>query len=135
MTEITLEVATQLLAASEDRADEVGVPMCIAVVDGGGNLVAFHRMDDALLASVSIAQNKAYSALSLKMSTETVAELAQPGEPLYGIGGTNDGRIVTFGGGVPLETDDGVVGAVGVSGGSPEEDVEVATAAVEAFDS
>lgn len=135
MTEITLDVATQLIAASEDRADEVGVPMCIAVVDGGGNLVAFHRMDDALLASVSIAQNKAYSAVSLKMSTETVAELAQPGEALYGIGGTNDGRIVTFGGGIPLETDDGVVGAVGVSGGSPEEDVDVATAAVEAFDS
>jgi len=133
MTDTTLDVATELVAAAEAQAEDIGVPMCIAVVDEGANLVAFHRMDDALLASVSIAQNKAYSSASLKMSTETIADLAQPGEALYGIGGTNDGCIVTFGGGVPLETDDGVVGAVGVSGGSPEEDVEVAMAAVDAF--
>jgi uncharacterized protein GlcG (DUF336 family) len=135
MTDVTLDVAKQLVTAAEERAEAIGVPMCIAVMDAGANLVAFHRMDDALLASVDIAQNKAYSAVSLKLDTETVWEASQPGEPLFGIGDTNDGRIVTFGGGIPLEVDDGVVGAVGVSGGSVEEDVSVAETVVEAFES
>ncbi|WP_152040744.1 GlcG/HbpS family heme-binding protein [Salinigranum salinum] len=134
MTDVTLDVAKQLVAAAEEKADEIDVPMCIAVLDDGANLVAFHRMDDALLASVDIARNKAYTAVTLKMDTEAVWEAAQPGESLYGIGETNDGRIVTFGGGIPLEADGTVVGGVGVSGGSVEEDVTVASAAVEAFD-
>jgi uncharacterized protein GlcG (DUF336 family) len=92
-------------------------------------------MDDALLASISISQNKAYSAVSLKLDTETVWEVSQPGESLYGLGNTNDGRIITFGGGIPLESDGTVVGGIGVSGGSAEEDVDVASAAVDAFES
>jgi uncharacterized protein GlcG (DUF336 family) len=135
VTEITLDDAKAVVAAAEDRAEEMGVPMCIAVMDDGGNLVAFHRMDGALLASIDIAQDKAYTAVSLEMDTETVWEVSQPGESLYGLGGTNDGRIVTFGGGLPLEVDGTVVGAVGVSGGSAEEDVTVASAGVEAFES
>src|SRR6056297_157198 len=135
MTDVTLDVAKTLIDAAEEEADDIDVPMCIAVMDEGANLVAFHRMDDALLASVSISQNKAYSAVSLKLDTETVWEVSQPGESLYGLGNTNDGRIITFGGGLPLEVDGTVVGAVGVSGGSAEEDVTVASAAVEAFES
>lgn len=135
MTAVTLDVAKQLVTAAEEKAEEIEVPMCIAVMDEGANLVAFHRMDDALLASVSISQNKAYSSVTLKLDTETVWEVSQPGESLYGIGDTNDGRIITFGGGIPLEVDGNVVGAVGVSGGSVEEDVSVAEAAVEAFES
>ncbi|WP_129116706.1 GlcG/HbpS family heme-binding protein [Halegenticoccus tardaugens] len=135
MTEITLDVAKQLVDTAEEKAEEIDVPMCIAVMDVGANLVAFHRMDDALLASVDIAQNKAYSSVSLRLDTETIWEVSQPGESLYGLGNTNDGRIVTFGGGIPLEVDGRVVGAVGVSGGSAEEDVSVASAAVEAFES
>lgn len=135
VTEITLDDATEVVAAATERAEEMGVPMCIAVMDDGANLVAFHRMDGALLASIDIAQDKAYTAVSLEMDTETVWEVSQPGESLYGLGETNDGRIVTFGGGIPLETDGTVVGAVGVSGGSAEEDVTVASAAVEAFES
>lgn len=134
MTALTLDVAKRLVAAAEEEAASIGVPMCIAVMDEGANLVSFHRMDDALLASVDIAQNKAYTSVSLEMDTETVATVAQPGESLYGIGGTNDGRIVTFGGGIPLTADGDVVGAVGVSGGSVGEDVTVATAAVDAFE-
>lgn len=134
MSDITLDVAKQVVTAAEEKADAIDVPMCIAVMDDGGNLVAFHRMDDALLASVEIAQNKAYTAVSLKLDSETVWELSQPGEALYGIGETNDGRIVTFGGGIPLKVGEDVVGAVGVSGGSVEEDVAVAEAGVEAFD-
>jgi len=136
MTKVTLDVAKELIAAAEEKAEEVGVPMCIAVMNEGANLVGFHRMDDALLASIDISQNKAYSAVSLKLDTETIHEVSQPGESLYGLGNTNDGRIVTFGGGFPLEDDDGnVVGGIGVSGGTAEEDMEVAQAGVEAFES
>jgi uncharacterized protein GlcG (DUF336 family) len=135
MTDVTLDVAKQLVAAAEEKAEEIDVPMCIAVMNEGGNLVAFQRMDDALLASISISQNKAYTAVSLKLDTETVWEVSQPGESLYGLGNTNEGRIITFGGGIPLESDGRVVGGVGVSGGSAEEDVTVASAAVEAFES
>lgn len=135
MMDVTLDVAKRLVAAAEEQAETVGVPMCIAVMDAGANLVAFHRMDDALLASIDIAQNKAYSSVSLKLDTETIHEVSQPGESLYGLGNTNDGRIITFGGGIPLESDGSVVGGVGVSGGSAEEDVQVASAAVEAFES
>jgi len=110
--------------------------MCIAVMDEGANLVGFHRMDDALLASIDIAQNKAYSSVSLKLDTKTIHEVSQPGESLYGLGNTNDGRIITFGGGFPLKDDNGnVVGGIGVSGGSAEEDMEVARAGVETFES
>ncbi|WP_336364625.1 GlcG/HbpS family heme-binding protein [Halalkalicoccus salilacus] len=134
MTEITLEHAKTMIEAAENEVDEVGVPMCIAVVDGGANLVGFHRMDDALLASVDIARNKAYSAVGLKMPTDEIGEAAQPGASLFGIGNTNDGRIVTFGGGFPIESDGDVIGAIGVSGGSPEEDMAVARAGLDAFE-
>ncbi len=136
MTDVTLDTAKEIIEAAETKADEIDVPMCIAVMNDGANLVGFHRMDGALLASIDISQNKAYSAVSLKLDTETVHEVSQPGESLYGLGSTNDGRIITFGGGIPLEDDDGnVVGGVGVSGGSAEEDVEVAQAGVDAFES
>jgi len=135
MTAVTLDVAKTIIAAAEEKAEEIDVPMCIAVMDDGANLVGFHRMDGALLASIDIAQNKAYSSVSLKLDTKTIHEVSQPGESLYGLGTTNDGRIVTFGGGYPLEDADGtVVGGVGVSGGSAEEDMEVAQAGVDAFE-
>lgn len=135
MTKTTLDVAKEVIAAAEEEAAAIDVPMCIAVMDDGANLVGFHRMDGALLGSVDIAQNKAYSSVSLKLDTEAIHEASQPGESLYGIGNTNDGRIVTFGGGFPLEADDGtVVGGVGVSGGSVDEDMTVAQAGVERFE-
>lgn len=135
MTKPTLDVAKEIIAAAETKADDIDVPMCIAVMDDGANLVGFHRMDDALLASINISQNKAYSSMTLEMNTETIHEVSQPGESLYGLGNTNDGRIVTFGGGFPLEDADGnVIGSVGVSGGSAEEDMEVAQAGVETFE-
>lgn len=136
MTKITLEIAKELIAAAEEKATEIDVPMCIAVMDDGANLVGFHRMDDALLASIDISQNKAYSSVSLKLDTQTIQEVSQPGESLYGLGNTNDGRIITFGGGFPLEDENGtVVGGIGVSGGSAEEDMDVAQAAVDTFES
>jgi len=135
MTTVMLDVAKEVIAAAEEEAAAIDVPMCIAVMDDGANLVGFHRMDGALLGSVDIAQNKAYSSVALKLDTEAIHEASQPGESLYGIGDTNDGRIVTFGGGFPLKNGDGtVVGGVGVSGGSVNEDVTVARAGVERFE-
>ncbi|RJT08032.1 heme-binding protein [Halococcus sp. IIIV-5B] len=135
MDDINASTAREIIASAEEKANEMGVPMCIAVMDEGANLVSFHRMDEALLASIDIAQNKAYSAVSLQMDTDTIHEISQPGESLYGLGTTNGGRIVTFGGGFQLKrNDDTVVGGIGVSGGSASEDMEVAQAGVQAFE-
>lgn len=124
--------AKQLIAAAEQKAAEIGVPMVIAVVDAGGNLVAQHRMDGALLGSISIALDKAYTALALKMSTEEVASVVTPGQPLFGLNTSNNGRFITFGGGFPLVAGGNVIGGLGVSGGTVEEDITVARAALAA---
>lgn len=128
-----LEKAKKMIAAAEKKAVEINVPMVIAVVDAGGNLVAQERMDNALLASVSIALNKAYTAVALKMSTEQVAAVAQPGQSLYGINTTDNCRIVIFGGGIPIWENGVLVGGIGVSGGSVDEDMSVAKAGLAAF--
>lgn len=124
---VSLEQAEQVIEAAKERAKEIGVPMTIAVVDTGGNLVALVKMDDALLASLDIAIGKAYTAAAMKMGTADLASAVQPGQPLYGLEVANQPRpLVTFGGGVPLQVDGKVVGGVGVSGGMPEQDQEVA---------
>lgn len=105
--------------------------MVIAVVDGGGNLVAQQRMDDALLVSVGISLNKAYTAVALKMPTHQLAGLSQSGQPLFGIHNADGGRIVIFGGGYPIESDGRVIGGIGVSGGSVEDDMKCAVAGLE----
>jgi uncharacterized protein GlcG (DUF336 family) len=130
---VTLGAGQAIIDAGRAKADEIGVPMNIAVVDDGGNLVAFARMDDAWLGSIDIAQNKAFTARAFDMPTRDLAPLAQPGNPLYGIEASNHGRLIVFAGGIPLVSDDRVVGAVGVSGGSVEQDQEVAEAGVAAF--
>lgn len=122
-----------MIAKAQEEAEKIGIPMVIAVVDDGGNLKSFQRMDEALLASVDIAINKAYTALALKMPTHQLAEIAQPGQELYGIEVTNRGRIVTFGGGYPIYLDGSLVGAIGVSGGSVEQDKQVAEAGIKAL--
>jgi uncharacterized protein GlcG (DUF336 family) len=107
--------------------------MNIAVVDDGNNLTAFARMDGAWLGSIDIAQNKAYTARSFDLSTKDLAPLAQPNQPLFGIDASNQGQLIIFAGGIPLIDGEEVVGAVGVSGGSVEQDQEVAEAGVSAF--
>lgn len=124
-----------MIEAAQEKAEEIDVPMCIAVVDSGTNLVGFRRMDGAILASITIAQDKGYSAVAMEMPTHELAEVAQPNESVFGINTTNDNRLIIFGGGLPLVDDGELVGAIGVSGGSPEEDVIVAEAGVEAFES
>jgi uncharacterized protein GlcG (DUF336 family) len=130
---VTLDAAQKVLDGAPAKADEIGVPMNIAVVNEGNNLTAFARMDGAWLGSIDIAQNKAYTARSFDMSTKDLAPLAQPNQPLYGIEASNQGRLIVFAGGIPLMDGDDVVGAVGVSGGSVEQDHEVAEAGVAAF--
>ncbi len=111
------------------------IPSNIAVVDGGGGLLAHIRMDGAWLGSVDIAINKAWTARAFDASTEDLARLTQSGQPGFGLNTTNDSRVVIFGGGIPIKVDGMVVGAVGASGGSVEQDIAVARAAVAGFSS
>ena len=133
MNKITLDVAKEIIAGAEEEANKIGISMVISVVDDGGNLVAIHRMDDAWLASVDIAQNKAWTSVALKMPSANLAEATVPAAELYGLTTTNNGRLVVFGGGIPLVINDKVVGAIGVSGSSVPNDVKVAEAGVEVF--
>jgi uncharacterized protein GlcG (DUF336 family) len=130
---ISLDQAKQIIAAAEKKAGEIGNPMNIAVVDAGGQLVAFARMDDAWLGSIQIAIDKAFTARAFDISTEELSTMAQPGKPFYGIHASNGGRIMIFAGGVPLKREGKVVGAVGVSGGQGEQDQAVAEAGASAF--
>ncbi len=130
---LTLEDAKKIVAGAEAKAVEIGVPMNIAVVDAGGNLVAFERMDDAWLGSIDIAINKAFTAVAFDMTTEELGKASQPEQSLFGIHVTNGGRLVIFGGGIPLKKDGVLVGAIGVSGGAVPQDIEVAEAGVGAL--
>ncbi|MEH7886081.1 heme-binding protein [Bacillus sp. JJ1609] len=132
---ITLDIAKKLIKGAERRARALGISEVIAIVDEGGNLIACHRMNDAWIASIEIAQNKAWTSVSLKMPTLNLARLAVPNAELYGINTTNHGRIVIFGGGIPLVLEGRVIGAVGASGSTVENDVEVAKSAVQVFES
>ncbi len=135
MSKVNLEAAKKIIAAAEKEAADIGVQMVITVLDDGGNLVASHRMDDAWLASVDIAQNKAWTSVALKMPTSNLEEATVPKAELYGLNTTNQGRIVIFGGGFPLEKNGEIAGAIGASGSSVENDVKVAEAGVKAFES
>ena len=125
---VTLDDARRVIAAAEKRADEIGQPMNIAVVDAGGNLKAFARMDGAFLGSVDISIKKAKTARLFNMSSAELGAISQVGQPLYGIEVTNEGLVV-FGGGELIHDANGVIiGAVGVSGSSVENDMAVAQA-------
>ncbi len=125
---LTTKDCDRILAAAEARAEEIGVPMVIAIVDESGVLKAFKRMDGSLLISVKVAQGKAYTAAALRMTTREVGERTQPGADIYGMQFADVGRIISFGGGFPLVKDGEVVGGIGVSGGSCEQDEDVAQA-------
>ena len=130
---VTLKDARNILAAAGKRAAEIGQPMNIAVVDAGGNLVAHERMDGGWIGSVDISINKAFTARAFNIATKDLADNSQPGQQFFGIHGSNHGRIMIFAGGIPLKKNGHVVGAVGVSGGSGEQDQTVAQAGAAAF--
>ena len=126
--DITLDQALVAIAAARSKAVKQGTLMDIAIVDAGANLKAFVRMDDAFLGSIDICIKKAKTARWFNMPTGTLGELAQPGQPLYHIEFSNDG-LITFPGGLPLKNAEGaIIGAIGVSGSSVEDDNEVAQA-------
>jgi len=127
---LTLDDAKLMLSASEAKAAEFGIAYNIAVVDAGGHLIAFVRQDDALIGSIDLAIKKAVTSRLFDKKTDYLAELAQPGAPLFGIDQSNDGNVVIFGGGLPVVRDGQLIGAVGASAGSVEQDIAVAQAAV-----
>ena len=131
---LSLEIAEKIASAAKTKAIEKGVPIIVSIVDEGGNLLLLHRMDGAILASIDIATNKAYTAVFLKSATHDIAKITQPGESLYGLQWTNNNRIVNFGGGYPLKVGDKVVGAIGISGGTVEEDMTIASHALRTFE-
>ena len=130
---VTLEDARRVIAAAEKKAQEIGQPMNIAVVDAGGNLVAHVRMDKAWIGSIDISINKAWTARAFDVATKQLAELSQSGDEFFGIHASNRGRVMIFAGGIPLKRGDQVVGGIGVSGGMGKQDQAVAEAGAAAF--
>ncbi len=125
---VTIDDAKKIIEAARKEAEKTKTKMCIAVVDSGANLKAFHRMDDAWVGSIDIAIKKAKTAVFFGMPTGAIGKLSQPGGPLYAIEQSNDG-LITFPGGLPIVDVDGVmIGAIGVSGSSVENDHAVAQA-------
>lgn len=124
--DMSLELAKELAARVEQKAAQMGVKAVIVVMNGGANPVLVHCMDDSFIASYDVAFNKAYTVVGLKISTIELKKLAQPGGSLYGIQNTNGGRIVIFGGGEPLIAGGRIVGGLGVSGGTENEDTALA---------
>jgi uncharacterized protein GlcG (DUF336 family) len=130
---VTLEDARRVIAAAEKKSAEIGQPMNIAVADAGANLVAHVRMDGAWIGSIDISMKKAFTSRAFDISTKDLATNSQPGQQFYGIHASNDGKIMIFAGGIPLKRDGKVVGSIGVSGGSGEQDQAVAEAGAKAF--
>lgn len=124
--DVSLRMAKRLMERIETEASRMGVNAVIAVANKGGRPVAVHCMDEALIASYDIAVNKAYTCAALKMSTKELKRLSQPGGDLYGIQHTNEGKIVIFGGGIPIIHNGKVIGGLGVSGGSEAQDTALA---------
>lgn len=131
---IVLADAKAIIEACEKKAVEIKQPMNIAVADAGGNLVAHVRMDNAWLGSIDISINKAFTARCFDLSTADLSAESQSGKQFFGIQASNRGRIMTFAGGVPLLKGGKVVGAIGVSGGSGEQDSAVAEAGKKFFE-
>lgn len=131
---LSLADARILIAGAVKHAQEIGVPICIAITDEQGLLIAFERMDGAKFTSVSIAQDKAFTAAGIRRGTDLLGEGAQPGSPAYGINTAHQGRMSVLGGGLPVVIDGDVVGAIGVSGGTVHEDKACALAAIAALE-
>ncbi|MFV0245814.1 MAG: GlcG/HbpS family heme-binding protein [Qingshengfaniella sp.] len=130
---LDVEDARLLIRGARAKAHEIGVPMCIAITDESGNLVAFERMDGGKVTSISIAIDKSFTASGAKKATHEYGLSSQPGAPAYGIASAIGGRLIVVGGGLPVLVDGEVVGGIGVSSGTPAQDMEVAQAGVDSF--
>jgi uncharacterized protein GlcG (DUF336 family) len=132
---LSLDEAQALIKGARDKSSEIEIPMCIAVSDESGNLIAFERMDGGKISSISIAIDKAFTAAVARKGTHVYNGLCVPGEPTFGIHISNGGHFSVIGGGLPVYVDDEIVGGVGISSGTAAEDLVVAEAALEYFES
>ena len=130
---LRLADAQRMIAAAQKKAAEIGQPMNIAIADGGGNLIAHVRMDDAWIGSIDISIKKAYTSRAFDIATKDLATHSRSGGQFFGIHASNDGRIMIFAGGMPLKKNGKVVGAIGVSDGSGDQDHAVAAAGAQAL--
>jgi uncharacterized protein GlcG (DUF336 family) len=128
---IDSEDAAVLIRGAIAKAKDIGVPMCVAVVDEAGNLIAFERMDGGKITSITIAQDKAFTAAAARRATHELNKLCVPAQPMFGIHTEVGSRISVIGGGLPIVVNSFVVGGIGVSSGTPEQDLECAQAAVD----
>ena len=130
---ITLQLAKQLMEIIEKRAEAVGLKAVIALCNAHGSRIAVHCMDDAFLVSYDVATKKAYTSVAVKMSTMELSKIAQPGQTFYGVDKLDGGKIIIFGGGIPLKVDGKIVGGLGISGGTGEQDHDLALFGEAAF--
>jgi uncharacterized protein GlcG (DUF336 family) len=130
---LTLAEARSMADQAGKLAGELAIPVIVAVVDAAGSLILVHRMDGALPASLELAINKAFTAAAFRLPTHDLGGLAQPGGPLYGVQSSHQGRVVLFGGGYPIQRGGSVVGAIGVSGGTVEQDMHIAHQVIRNF--
>jgi uncharacterized protein GlcG (DUF336 family) len=133
MAELRLEDARRVEAAAEAKATELAVGVTITIVDGGGHVRMQSRMDGARFGTVMISTNKAFTAAAAGFPSKILADLTQPGQSLFGLSDAAGGRIVVFGGGVPIVREEAIVGAIGVSGGSVDQDQDIADAGAAAL--
>ncbi|MFZ7091239.1 GlcG/HbpS family heme-binding protein [Primorskyibacter sp. 2E233] len=133
VTRLDLQDAGILIEGAAAKAGEIGVPMCIAIADEGGNLIAFSRMDGGKVTSSTIAIDKAFTAAAARKATHDYGAASQPGAPAYGIASAIGGRLMVVGGGLPVVAHGEVVGGIGVSSGTPDQDRAVAQAGIDAF--
>lgn len=131
--ELDLSDARTLIEGAQAHANQIAVPMCIAIVDAHGQLIAFDRMDGGKITSITIAIDKAFTAAAARKATHEYGAASQPGSPAYGINSAIGGRLMVVGGGLPVTVDGEVVGGVGISSGTPPEDTAVAKAAIDHF--
>jgi len=130
---LTLEDGRVIMAAAEKKAREIGVDMAIAITDDSGSLLMFHRMDNARITSIDISISKAFTAAAARKSTRAYSETSGPGGPSFGIHVSNQGRFMIFAGGLPVFVDDQIVGGIGCSSGSADQDETVAQAGIDAL--
>ena len=130
---LTLEDTRIMMDAAEEKAREIGVDMDIAITDDGGNLLMFHRMDDARITSIDIAIDKAFTAAAARKSTRAYGETSGPGGPSFGIHVSNRGRFMVFPGGLPVFVDGQILGGIGCSSGHPDQDEAVAQTGIDAL--
>jgi uncharacterized protein GlcG (DUF336 family) len=130
---LTLDDARVIMEAAEQKSNEIGVDMDIAITDDGGNLLMFHRMDKARITSIDVAISKAFTAAGARRSTRAYGEVSQPGGPAFGIHVSNQGRFMIVAGGLPIFVDEQISGGVGCSSGHPDQDEMVAQAGIDAL--